>query len=40
MRARAQNPDVKFGFAKEGFPYFMDSAAILKDAKNVVPAIP
>jgi len=35
MRARAQNPDVKFGFAKEGFPYFMDSAAILKDAKNV-----
>ena len=35
MRARAQNPDVKFGYPKEGFPFFMDSAAILKDAKNV-----
>jgi spermidine/putrescine transport system substrate-binding protein len=35
MRSREQNKDVKFGYPKEGFPYFMDSAAILKDAKNV-----
>ena len=30
-----QNADVKFGYPKEGFPFFMDSVAILKDAKNV-----
>ncbi len=35
MRARLQNPEVTFGFPKEGFPFFMDSVAILKDAKNV-----
>jgi spermidine/putrescine transport system substrate-binding protein len=35
MRSRAKNPDVKFGYPKEGFPFFMDSVAILKDAKNV-----
>ncbi|MCB1378502.1 MAG: extracellular solute-binding protein, partial [Alphaproteobacteria bacterium] len=35
MRSREKNPDVRFGYPKEGFPYFMDSAAILKDAKNV-----
>ncbi len=35
LRARLQNPEVAFGFPKEGFPFFMDSAAILKDAKNV-----
>jgi spermidine/putrescine transport system substrate-binding protein len=34
MRARLQNPEVKFGYPKEGYPVFMDSAAILKDAKN------
>lgn len=34
MRSREQNPDVRFGYPKEGFAYFMDSAAILKDAKN------
>lgn len=34
MRSRAKNPDVKFGYPKEGFPFFMDSVAILKDAKN------
>jgi spermidine/putrescine transport system substrate-binding protein len=34
MRAREQNPNVKFGYPKEGFPYFMDSVALLKDAKN------
>ena len=34
MRSREQNPDVRFGYPKEGFPFFMDSVAILKDAKN------
>jgi spermidine/putrescine transport system substrate-binding protein len=35
MRARLENPDVKFGWPKEGFPFFMDSVAILADAQNV-----
>lgn len=35
MRSREQNPDVRFGYPKEGFPYFMDSIGILSDAKNV-----
>lgn len=35
MRAREKNPDIKFGYPKEGFPVFMDSVVILKDAKNV-----
>ena len=35
MRSRQKNSDVRFGYPKEGFPYFMDSVAILKDAKNV-----
>jgi spermidine/putrescine transport system substrate-binding protein len=35
MRSRLQNKDVKFGFPKEGYPLFMDSVALLKDAKNV-----
>ena len=35
MRARLKNPDVKFGFPKEGFVEFMDSVALLSDAKNV-----
>ncbi len=34
MRSRLKNPDIKFGYPKEGFPIFMDSVAILKDAKN------
>ena len=34
MRSRVKNPDIKFGYPKEGFAYFMDSVAILKDAKN------
>lgn len=34
MRAREKNTDVRFGFPKEGFPFFMDSVAILADAKN------
>jgi spermidine/putrescine transport system substrate-binding protein len=35
LRARLENAEVKFGFPKEGFPFFMDSVAILKDAKNM-----
>ena len=34
FRAREANADVKFGYAKEGYSIFMDSVAILKDAKN------
>ncbi len=34
IRSREKNPDVRFGYPKEGFPYFMDSIALLKDAKN------
>ena len=35
MRSRLANPDIKFGYPKEGYPIFMDSVAILADAKNV-----
>ncbi|MDN5788305.1 extracellular solute-binding protein [Pseudorhodobacter sp.] len=35
MRARIANPDVAFGYPKEGYPLFMDSVALLSDAKNV-----
>ena len=35
LRSRLANPDIKFGYPKEGYPIFMDSVAILKDAKNV-----
>ncbi|MFL5336897.1 MAG: extracellular solute-binding protein, partial [Geminicoccaceae bacterium] len=35
LRIRLKLPSVHFGFPKEGFPIFMDNAAILKDAKNV-----
>ena len=35
MRARLKNPDVKFGYPKEGYVLFMDSVALLSDAKNV-----
>lgn len=34
VRSREANPAVKFGYPKEGFPFFMDSVALLKDAKN------
>ena len=35
MRARESNPTVRFGYPVEGFPFYMDSAAILATAKNV-----
>ncbi|MDH3693436.1 MAG: extracellular solute-binding protein [Gammaproteobacteria bacterium] len=35
FRSREKNADVRYGYPKEGYPLWMDSAAILKDAKNV-----
>jgi len=35
FRARLQNPNVEYGYPKEGYPVWMDSVAILKDAQNV-----
>jgi len=35
MRARLANPDVVYGYPKEGYPLFMDSVALLSDAQNV-----
>lgn len=35
MRARINNPDVVYGYPKEGYPLFMDSVALLSDAQNV-----
>ena len=35
FRTREKNTDVRYGYPKEGYPLWMDSAAILKDAKNV-----
>ena len=35
FRARLKNPDVVYGYPKEGYPLWMDSVALLKDAQNV-----
>lgn len=35
FRARLKNPNVKYGYPREGYSLWMDSVAILKDAKNV-----
>ena len=34
-RARVINPDITFGFPKEGFPVWMDNVSVVKGAKNV-----
>lgn len=38
MRARVANAGVAYGYPKEGYPLFMDSVALLKDAQNVEEA--
>ena len=35
MRARLNNPDVVYGYPKEGYPLWMDSVGLLADAQNV-----
>ncbi len=38
MRARLANPDVVYGYPKEGYPLWMDSVALLAGAANVEEA--
>ncbi len=35
FRARLAKPSIHFGYPKEGFPLWMDSVLVLKDAENV-----
>ena len=38
FRSRLLNPDVVYGYPKEGYPLWMDSVALLTDAQNVEEA--
>lgn len=38
FRVRLDNPNVKYGYPKEGFPLWMDQVMLLSDAKNVEEA--
>ncbi|MCB2137230.1 MAG: extracellular solute-binding protein [Rhodobacteraceae bacterium] len=38
FRARLKNPDVVYGYPKEGYPLWMDQVMLLSDAKNVEEA--
>ena len=38
MRVRLANPDVAYGYPREGYIMWMDSVMLLKDAQNVEEA--